>query len=133
MTDTARRAQYRILVAEDNDVLRLMLARALSAAGFNVEAVPDGNAARDAYLRQCPDVLVADLVMPGINGQELAATCRDHCDRAILVFMSGYTEEELQNLEIRQVVFIPKPLSPRDLIELLDRLLRGRDSEDAGS
>lgn len=132
MTDTTRRAQYRILVAEDDDVLRRMLSRALTKAGFHVEAVSDGNAARDAYLRECPDVLVADLVMPGINGQELAAACRNHCERTVLVFMSGYSEEELQELEIRQVVFIPKPLSPRDLIDLLDRLLQGRETEDAG-
>lgn len=119
--------RYRILLADDDDRLRQMLAHALTAGGFEVEAVADGDAAREAYLRQCPDVLLADLVMPGLNGQQLAAGCRETCPETILVFMSGYTEDELQRLEIRQVVFIPKPLSPRDLIRTLRLLLRGRE------
>ncbi|MFW5951184.1 MAG: hypothetical protein ACOCVZ_03605 [Gemmatimonadota bacterium] len=61
--------------------------------------------------------------MPGPSGQELAAGCREECPDAVLVFMSGYSEEELQSLEIRQVLFLPKPVSPKDLVRTLDRLL----------
>lgn len=118
--------RHRILLADDDDRLRSMLRAALVAAGFDVEAVADGDAARDAYLRRCPDLLLADLVMPGLNGQELANACRNHCPATILVFMSGYTEEELQRLEIRQVVFIPKPISPRELVASLRALLADR-------
>lgn len=121
----------RILLADDDDALRFMLERALTRAGFQVEAVPDGDAAREAYLRCPPDVLLADLVMPGLNGQELANGCRETCPDTILVFMSGYTEEELQELDIRQVVFIPKPISPRDLIVTLHRLLRDRGRDES--
>lgn len=133
MNEIETAGRNRILIAEDDGPLRRMLAGALRAGGYDVEAVPDGDAAREAYLRQCPDILLADLVMPGLNGQELAAACREHCPRAILVFMSGYSEEELQRLEIRQVVFIPKPISPRDLIASLDRLIQARDGNAAGS
>lgn len=118
--------RHRILLAEDDDRLRGMLRSALVAAGFDVEAVADGDAARDAYLRRCPDLLLADLVMPGLNGQELANACREHCPDIVLVFMSGYTEQELQRLDIRQVVFIPKPISPRDLVTSLKALLADR-------
>lgn len=118
--------RHRILLADDDDRLRTMLRTALVAAGFDVEAVADGDAARDAYLRRCPDLLLADLVMPGLNGQELANACRDHCPDTVLVFMSGYTEQELQRFDIRQVVFIPKPISPRELVTSLKALLADR-------
>ncbi len=124
--DRASANRYRILLADDDDSVREVLRRSLAGAGFEVEAVADGDAAREAYLRRCPDVLLADLVMPGVNGQELAAGCRERCGETILVFMSGYTEEELQRLEIRQVVFLPKPISPFDLVQTIQRLLRGR-------
>jgi CheY-like chemotaxis protein len=91
-----------------------------------VDDVPDGDAAREAYTARCPDVLLADLVMPGLNGQELATACREHCPHTIMIFMSGYSEEELHELDIKQVVFLPKPIQPADLIRVLDRLLEGR-------
>lgn len=128
MAESETRDRYRILLAEDEAPLRQMLAAALRSGGYEVEAVEDGDAAREAYLRQCPDILLADLVMPGLNGQELAAACREHCPRSIFIFMSGYSEEDLQRLDIRQVVFIPKPVSPLDLLRVLDHLLQGRDS-----
>jgi CheY-like chemotaxis protein len=123
MDEETRRSSYKVLVADDDDTLRGMLRTAIENAGYQVETVADGDQAQRAYRQQCPDLLVADLVMPGINGQELANACREHCPDTILVFMSGYSEDELQELDIRQVVFIPKPLSPRKLIEDLDRLL----------
>ena len=123
MDDEKGRGSYRVLLADDDDTLRDMLRTALTRAGYQVEAVADGDEARHAYLRQCPDLLLADLVMPGLNGQELANACRTRCPETILVFMSGYSEDELQELDIRQVVFIPKPISPQKLIEDLDRLL----------
>ena len=116
----------RILLADDDAILRGMLRTALQAAGYDVEAVADGDLARESYLRRCPDVLIADLVMPGLNGQELAVACRARCPDTVMVFMSGYSEKELHDLDITQVVFMPKPLSPRDLVAMVGRLLAGR-------
>lgn len=123
MTEPVPQKKGTILLVDDDAALRNMLRKALTAAGYEVEAVADGDAARDAYRRRCPDLLLADLVMPGLNGQELAAGCREECPDTVLVFMSGYSEEELQSLEIRQVVFLPKPIAPKDLVRTVDRLL----------
>jgi DNA-binding response OmpR family regulator len=122
----APRGSHRILIAEDDEPLRRLLWKALTAAGFDVEDVATGDAARDAYNRRCPDVLLADLVLPGLNGQELASGLRGHCPDAIMIFMSGYSEDELHRLDIKQVVFMPKPISPGELVRTLDRLLEGR-------
>lgn len=127
-TVEARRRTARILIAEDDDPLRAMLRKALVTAGFRVDAVATGDEARQAYERSCPDVLLADLVLPGLNGQELAAACRARCPETIMIFMSGYSADELHRLDIKQVVFLPKPISPSDLVRTLDRLLEGQET-----
>jgi len=117
----------RILVVDDDEPTRTMLVRALTAHGYIVDQAATGGEAVEAFGRTCPDVLLSDLVMPGPNGQELASLCRARCPDALLVFMSGYTEEELHRLEITQVVFLPKPISPNALVQTLDRLVAERD------
>jgi DNA-binding response OmpR family regulator len=119
----------RILIAEDDESLRAMLRKALVSAGFQVEDVASGDEAREAYMRGCPHVFLADLVLPGLNGQQLATECRMHCPNTILIFMSGYSEDELHRLDIKQVVFMPKPIAPWDLVRTLDRLLEASDAE----
>lgn len=115
----------RILLVEDDDALRGLLHSALTAGGYDVDEASTGDEALAAIERRCPDLLLSDLVLPGVNGQELATRCREHCPDIVLVFMSGYKEEELHRREITQVVFIPKPISPRDLLAALARLLNG--------
>lgn len=112
-----------VLLVEDDDALRSMLARILRSAGYEVVEADNGDDAVEAFERRCPDLLLSDLVLPGLNGKELADRCRDRCPRAVLVFMSGYSEDELHRLQIRQVVFLPKPIRPRDMLVTLERLL----------
>ncbi len=121
------RRPRRVLVVDDDETLRGMLVRALTAHGFAVEQAGTGGEAVEAFGRSCPDVLLSDLVLPGPNGQELASLCRARCPDTILVFMSGYSEEELHRLEITQVVFLPKPISPNALVRTVNRLIDERD------
>jgi CheY-like chemotaxis protein len=123
MTGTSAR---RILLVEDDNALRRLFAEVLRSRGYAVEEASTGDEALAALDRQCPDLLLSDLVLPGPNGQELASLCRARCPDTILVFMSGYTAEELHDLAITQVVFIPKPISPRDLLSTLERLFAPR-------
>jgi two-component system, cell cycle sensor histidine kinase and response regulator CckA len=116
----------RILLVEDDDALRRLFAGVLRSRGYVVEEASTGDEAVAAFDRQCPDLLLSDLVLPGPNGQELASLCRARCPEAILVFMSGYTAEELHELAITQVVFIPKPITPLDLVATLERLFERR-------
>jgi CheY-like chemotaxis protein len=122
-TGTAAR---RILLVEDDHALRRLFAGVLRSRGYIVEEASNGDEAVAAFDRQCPDLLLSDLVLPGPNGQELASLCRARCPEAILVFMSGYTAEELHDLAITQVVFIPKPISPLELAATLERLFQRR-------
>jgi DNA-binding response OmpR family regulator len=127
--EAAEGGKRRVLLVDDDEGLRGMLYTALGKAGFEVEQASTGDEAIAAFGRRCPDLLLSDLVLPGPNGQELASRCREICPDAILVFMSGYSEDELHRLNITQVVFIPKPISPKDLVDILNRLL---DEESPG-
>lgn len=120
-----RASATRILIADDDERIRDIFSTALRRAGFVVEQAPDGDAALAGSVRQCPDLLLADLVMPGLTGDELARQVREHCPRTVLVFMSGYSEEQLHALDIKQVVFLPKPIMPRALVEVVTRLTGG--------
>jgi CheY-like chemotaxis protein len=113
----------RILLVDDDEAVRDVLRKALLAAGYQVTEAATGTEAVMAFEQECPDVLLTDLVLPPPNGQELAALCRDHCPDTLLVFMSGFSEEELHELDIRQVVFLPKPIEPARLIQSLKQLL----------
>lgn len=125
--DVAGKARARIAIVDDDVALRNMLHRALTYAGYDALAYGSGDEALDGCRERCPDVLVSDLVMPGLNGQELATAIRRVCPDAVLIFMSGYSEDELRDLDITQVVFLPKPVSPQELIGTVQRLLANRD------
>ena len=117
----------RVLIADDDARIRDIFSTALRRAGFDVEQASDGDAALAASVRQCPDLLLADLVMPGLTGDELARKVREQCPKTALVFMSGYSAEQLHALDIKQVVFLPKPIMPRDLVEVVTRLTARRE------
>jgi DNA-binding response OmpR family regulator len=121
-SDDAIQAAH-ILLADDDPAIRKLFAAALRSAGFVVELAADGDEALAAIERGCPALLLADLVMPGLTGDVLARRVREHCPHTALIFMSGYTEERLHELDIKQVVFLPKPISPRELVEVIRRVL----------
>ena len=121
-SDSGEEAAH-ILLVDDDPAGRLTLGKALREVGYDVEEAADGEQALEAVERRCPDLLLSDLVIPPPNGQQLAALCREHCPDMLLVFISGYSEEELHDLDIKQVVFLPKPIEVAELREAVARLL----------
>lgn len=129
MTNDDRAQAFQILIADDDPAIRGLFSAALRNAGYDVELAADGDEALDALHRRCPDLLLADLVMPGLTGDRLARRLRERCPDAALVFMSGYSEEHLHEMDIKQVVFLPKPIAPRDLVQFVTRILTGANGE----
>jgi two-component system, cell cycle response regulator CpdR len=105
----------RILIAEDDEVVREFIARALSSDGHDLTETPDGATAFDA-IKQCNgeiDLLLTDVKMPGMDGIELAlATGRDHPDIPIML-MTGYADqrERAHRLDAFVHDVITKPFS----------------------
>jgi CheY-like chemotaxis protein len=116
-------AGYYVLVVDDDPEMRRLLTAALEQWGYEVNAVGTGEDAMEQLDRRCPDVLISDLIMPGMTGEELARRCSACCPDARLVFVSGYGGADLRDLGVRQVVYLPKPVPMSSFRVTLRRLL----------
>ena len=129
-TDTSSEAG-RVLVVDDDPVVRSLHARALSLAGFGVAAVADATAALRRLREEAFDVLVTDLVMPGLRGVVLAELVqRDHPDVAIVVVSGwvGRVEQERLAAELSAPV-LSKPMATLDdLVATVEAALARHDA-----
>jgi len=120
-----------VLIAEDERSIREMCIRSLTIEGYDVEGVPNGEAAID-YARENPvDVLITDLRMPGIGG---LAACRailknDPSLAAIVMTGFGTMESAIEALKAGVSEFVLKPFRPDELLGAVDRALRRRRLE----
>jgi PAS domain S-box-containing protein len=107
-----------VLLAEDEDAVRKLARTALETAGYTVHEAPTGEDAL-TVLAGLPavDLLVTDLTMPGMNGQELAQRVRDSRPLVGVVIISGYLSDIGRLDVIPQAVFLPKPFTPGDLLK----------------
>ncbi len=115
----------RILVVDDNDALRENIAEALELEGYPVEAVASGSLALAALARDpLPDVVLIDMMMPGMSGGELVATLRRDPRLAPLkvVLVSGVAPAPARALLPVDAV-LGKPFGVADLLEVVARLL----------
>lgn len=116
-----------VLLAEDEDSVRAVAREALERRGYRVLAAADGPSALK-LARECPekiDLLLTDVVMPGMNGRELAETLlRERPDTRVL-FASGYTDDSalLHGVRTDEVSFIQKPFTPPALVQSVREVL----------
>lgn len=108
-----------ILLVEDDDAVRGVSERALKRFGFQVLSAPSGHdAVRLAQTHPGPiDLVLTDIMMPGMNGVELAQIVSTHRPAVHVVFMSGYADQDLirKGLLESGTHFLQKPFSPREL------------------
>jgi PAS domain S-box-containing protein len=127
--DAAPRGTHpaRILLADDNADMRDYLVRLLTSAGWEVEAVADGEAALAAARRRRPDLLLADVMMPGLGGLELAGALRRERQFAELpvLLLSARAGEEarIEGLELGADDYLVKPFAARELLARAASLL----------
>ncbi|MCH8095879.1 MAG: response regulator [Proteobacteria bacterium] len=117
----------RILVAEDEEAVREFVRRALSHHGHEVTAVDDGTRALEALSAGHYDLLLTDIVMPGMDGIALALkVSKDHPELPILL-MSGYPgqRERAHNLDALIHRVISKPFSLREICDAAEATLAG--------
>jgi two-component system response regulator VicR len=117
--------QNRILVVEDEIVLRDTLVYNLEHQGFIVEAVGDGNAAVQAARQNKPDLIILDIMLPFIDGFEVCRIIRQGMNMPI-VFMTALDEEidRVIGLEIGGDDYVIKPFSMRELVARVKARLR---------
>jgi two-component system cell cycle sensor histidine kinase/response regulator CckA len=111
----------RILLVEDEDAVRAFAAKSLKRRGYEVVEARDGEHALE-ILEDEPesfDILISDVVMPGLDGPSLLKEARQYLGRARIVFMSGYAEEEFSDTlsSDLDISFLPKPFDIQQLAE----------------
>ncbi len=118
----------RILFVEDEDAVRGVAARLLRARGYEVIEACDGEEAlllAEEHAGQI-DLLISDVIMPGIDGPTLLKKARGYLGSAPVMFISGYAEAEFSDLLEGEtgVSFLPKPIDIKTLAERVKQELR---------
>jgi len=115
----------RILLAEDDDQLRIFLSRGLQRAGHVIDSVGDGAAAWVLAQKTNFDLLLADVVMPGLDGIELARKVAKHQPGIRVMFITGFAAVAMREEEFspKRPRVLAKPFHLRHLIEEIEALL----------
>jgi two-component system cell cycle sensor histidine kinase/response regulator CckA len=128
--DAVRRGIGTVLLVEDDAGVRAVASRALREGGYRVLAAAGAGEAMELAARAPGpvDILVTDVVMPGVNGKALAEELQRRCPSMRVLFVSGYAEDILGRHGVLEpgVEFLPKPFTPSALVSKVAAVVRGR-------
>lgn len=115
--------KLRVLVIDDERLIADTTAEILNGSGFEAVPLYNGNHAVEHVRQTCPDVVITDVMMPGINGIELAKEIKGECPQTRVVLISGQaaTTDLLANARRQGFAFeiLAKPLKPEILLHKL--------------
>jgi DNA-binding response OmpR family regulator len=117
----------RVLVVDDEPAIREAVAYALRSEGYDVESLDDGEAVLEAVREHEPDVLVLDLMLPGLSGIEVCRRLRSESDVPILMLTARDAEvDRVLGLEAGADDYVTKPFSMVELVSRVRAILRRR-------
>jgi two-component system OmpR family response regulator len=119
----------RVLVVDDEEHITELIAMGLGYNGFEVERVASGRAALDAVARHRPDLIVLDVMMPDLDGFEVARRLRQNEGagaRVPMIFLTARdaTADKVQGFRLGSDDYVTKPFSIEELIERVKAVLR---------
>jgi PAS domain S-box-containing protein len=117
----------RILVVDDDEIIRELITTVLSSAGLDITTARDGRAALALIDRNLPDLVVLDVMMPDLSGMEVCRQIRSNLRTAhlpiIMLTAQVHTQSETEGLTAGADLYLPKPVSPRYLLAKIEMLL----------
>jgi DNA-binding response OmpR family regulator len=117
--------QTSILVVEDEPSIAEVVSLYLRRAGYQVQVLADGSAALASMERQMPDLLILDIMLPGLDGLELTRWLRDRSDVPIIMLTARRAEtDRIAGLEMGADDYVVKPFSPQELVSRVRAVLR---------
>jgi len=123
--DIGMEAPARILVVEDDPTVSEVVVKYLEREGFAVETVGDGNAALESAGAETPDLVVLDIMLPGIDGLEVCRRIRAQAPVPIIMLTAlGEESDRVMGLELGADDYVAKPFSPRELTARVKAVLR---------
>jgi len=123
LTESEIASRKTILLAEDENLLRELGETILRQAGYKVVTAPGAEELRALVSEYSDpvDLLLTDVIMPGLGGQELVALVKRRWPDIRILYMSGYSSEEIDNLD-RDAGFLQKPFTPGELMKKISDL-----------
>ena len=127
------KAGVRILIVDDEDVIRHLLSDVLGDEGYHVETVACGEDAVLKLREGCCDIVMTDLMMPGIGGLQVLKTVKELRPGTEVVVMTGYASmgTAIESMKLGAANYLTKPLNIDEIRISIDRLLEKRQLQQA--
>jgi two-component system response regulator ResD len=126
-----RRSRASVLVVDDEPTIGEVVSRYLSAAGYDARVATTAPAALEAAARRRPDLVVLDLMLPGLDGLEVMRRLRDHEPERLAVILltaKGEESDRIVGLRLGADDYVVKPFSPAELVARVGAVLRRADA-----
>jgi DNA-binding response OmpR family regulator len=123
-------AEARVLVVDDEPMVREVLSRYLEQSGFEVEAAADGERAMAAFDARRPDLVLLDLMLPRIDGFEVFRRIRARGGSPVIMITArGQTTDRIAGLDVGADDYVSKPFSPAEVVARVRSVLRRTSSQ----
>src|SRR3954452_21120945 len=117
-----------VLVVDDEPTIGEVVSKYLERAGYETRLAADGYEAIEAVAQRRPDLIVLDLMLPGIDGLEVRRRVRDRSTAIILLTAKGEESDRVIGLRLGADDYVVKPFSPAELVARVDAVLRRVDT-----
>jgi DNA-binding response OmpR family regulator len=123
--------QAKILVIDDDRVILEMLNLALSKADYLVVSANDGEEGLRLFREEKPDIVIADIAMPGIDGYQVITQIREADKNTPVIILTAHEQSVMRAyaVELGADMYLTKPVTPRVLVEKIQELTAAKPSK----
>jgi DNA-binding NtrC family response regulator len=120
----------KILVIDDEDIVRISVSRALAPEGYEIKTVKDGSEGMKQLEQEEFDLVLTDLKMPNMDGIEVLSNIKNRWPKTDVVIVTGYqtVETAVKAIKLGAADYIEKPFTPDSLIATVSGVFRTRNS-----